>query len=143
MQRGWHDFEIWKEHQRGLLGEAEAQRLARAARPDWSERFGEYRRLLDRFSGRLLGLGRRVIPSRRALPPVEEVATPATGTGLVEAIIDERARPLRSSSVIEFQREAEGYVIREVDLGTGDNILYLSTEEPEWATWIWERKTHG
>jgi hypothetical protein len=84
-----------------------------------------------------------VVPSRKALPPDEEVAAPATGTGLVEAIVDESAAPLRSSSVIELQREAEGYVIREVDLGTGDNILYLSTEEPEWAAWIWERKTHG
>jgi hypothetical protein len=50
---------------------------------------------------------------------------------------------VRSSSVIEFHQEEEGYVIREVDLGTGDHILYLSTEEPEWAAWIWERKTHG
>ena len=143
MQRGWHDFEIWKEHQRGLLGEAEARRLVRAVRPDLSESLGKYYRLVDSFAGRILGLGRRVVPSRKALPPDEEVAAPATGTGLVEAIVDESAAPLRSSSVIELQREAEGYVIREVDLGTGDNILYLSTEEPEWAAWIWERKTHG
>ncbi len=143
MQSGWQDFEIWRERQRGLLREAEARRFAREVRPDWRERFGQYLGLLDRFSARIMGLSREVITSRRALPPAEEVATPATGTGLVEAIIDERARPLRSSSVIEFHREAEGYVIREVDLGTGDNILYLSTEEPEWAAWIWERKTHG
>jgi hypothetical protein len=143
MQGGWHDFEIWKEHQRGLLGEAEARRLVRAVRPDLSESLGKYYRLVDSFAGRILGLGRRVVPSRKALPPDEEVAAPATGTGLVEAIVDESAAPLRSSSVIELQREAEGYVIREVDLGTGDNILYLSTEEPEWAAWIWERKTHG
>ena len=143
MQSGWHDFEIWKEHQRGLLGEAEARRLARAVRPDLSESLGKYYRLVDSFAGRILGLGRWVVPSRKALPPDEEVAAPATGTGLVEAIVDESAAPLRSSSVIELQREAEGYVIREVDLGTGDNILYFSTEEPEWAAWIWERKTHG
>jgi hypothetical protein len=143
MQGGWHDFEIWKEHQRGLLGEAEARRLVRAVRPDLSESLGKYYRLVDSFAGRILGLGRRVVPSCKALPPDEEVAAPATGTGLVEAIVDESAAPLRSSSVIELQREAEGYVIREVDLGTGDNILYLSTEEPEWAAWIWERKTHG
>ena len=49
---------------------------------------------------------------------------------------------MRSSSVIEFHREAGGYVIQEVDLGTGDSILYLSTEEPEWAAWIWEQKIH-
>ncbi len=142
MQGGWHDFEIWKEHQRGLLGEAEARRLARPARPDWRERLGKYYRLLDSFAGRILGLGRRVVPSRKTFPPDDEVATSGTGAGLVEAIVDERATPLRSSSVIEFHREAEGYVIREVDLGTGDNILYLSTEEPEWAAWIWELKTH-
>ena len=141
MQGGWHDFEIWKEHQRGLLGEAEARRLVRAVRPDLGESLGKYYRLLDSVAGRILGLGRRVVPSRTtALPPDEELATPATG--LMEAIIDERARPLHSSSVIELHREAEGYVIREVDLGTGDNILYLSTEEPEWAAWIWERKIH-
>ena len=50
---------------------------------------------------------------------------------------------VRSSSVLELHREGDGYVIREVDLCTGDHILYLSTEEPEWAAWIWERKTHG
>ncbi len=50
---------------------------------------------------------------------------------------------VRSSSVIEFHQEEKGYVIREVDLGTGDHLLYLSTNKPEWATWIWERKTHG
>jgi hypothetical protein len=142
MQGGWHDFEIWKEHQRGLLGEAEARRLVRAVRPDLSESLGKYYRLLDSFAGRILGLGRRVVPSRKTFPPDEEVATSGTGARLVEAIVDERAAPLRSSSVIEFHREAEGYVIREVDLGTGDDILYLSTERPEWAAWIWERKTH-
>jgi hypothetical protein len=135
MQGGWHDLDIWRERQRGLLGEAEAQRLARAARPDWRERLGKYHGLLERFSGRLLGLGRRVAPSRRAFPLDEEVVPSGTEAGLVEAQV-------RSSSVIEFHREAEGYVIREVDLGTGDNILYLSTEEPEWAAWIWERKIH-
>ena len=142
MQGGRHDFEIWRERQRGLLGEAEARRLARAVRPDWRERFGQYLGLLDRFSARILGLGREVVTSHRAFPPNEEVATPGTEAGLVEAIIDERARPFRSSSVIEFHREAEGYVIREVDLSTGDDILYLSTEEPEWAAWIWDLKIH-
>ncbi len=142
MQGGWHDFEIWREHQRDLLGEAEAQRLARAARPDWRERLGRCRHLLERFGGRVLGLGGRVVPSSKVFPPDEGVAPSGKGAGLVEAIIEERARPLRSSSVIELHREAEGYVIREVDLGTGDNILYLSTEEPEWAAWIWERKIH-
>jgi hypothetical protein len=56
--------------------------------------------------------------------------------GLVEAQV-------RPSSVIEFHQEVEGYVIREVDLGTGDHILYLSTEEPERAAWIWERTVRG
>ena|SRR5215210_800587 len=136
MQGGGHEFEIWRERQRGLLREAEARRFAREVRPDWRERFGRYLGLLDRFSVRIIGLGREVITSHRAFPPDEEVAPAVTGTGLVEAQV-------RSSSVIEFHQEEEGYVIREVDLGTGDDILYLSTEEPEWATWIWERKIHG
>ena len=62
---------------------------------------------------------------------------------MLEAVFEEGAPSVRSSSVIELHREGEGYVIREVDLGTGDHILYLSTEEPEWAAWIWEQKTHG
>jgi hypothetical protein len=143
MQGGWHDFENWRGRQRDLLAEAEAQRLARAARPDWRERLGEYRGFLERFGGRVVRLGRRVVPPPGAFPPDEEVPPSGTGAGLVEAIIDDGARPLRSSSVLEFHREEESYVIREVDLGTGDDILYLSTEEPEWAAWIWERKTHG
>ncbi len=141
MQDGWHDFDIWREYQRDLLREAEARRIARTGRPDWMERFGDYRRLLSRFTGVIRGLGRR-IASRRVFPP-EEITPSRAKSGLVEAIFEERARPVPSSSVIEFHREGEGYVIREVDLGTGDHILYLSTEEPEWAAWIWERKTHG
>ena len=136
MQGGWHGFEIWRERQRDLLGEAEARRLAREVRPDWRGRFGQYLGLLDRFSARILGLGREVITSHRAFPPDEEVAPSVTGTGLVEAQV-------RSSSVIEFHQEKEGYVIREVDLGTGNHILYLSTHESEWAAWIWKQKTHG
>jgi hypothetical protein len=135
MQGGGHDFGIWRERQRELLGEAEARRLARGVRPDWRGRVGHYLGLLDRFCARILGLGREVITSHRAFPPYEEVAPSVTGTGLVEAQV-------RSSSVIEFHQQEEAYVIREVDLGTGDDILYLSTEEPEWAAWIWERKTH-
>ena len=135
MQGGRHDFEFWRERQRGLLGEAEARRLARAVRPDWRERFGQYLGLLDRFSARILGLGREVVTSHRAFPPNEEIAPSVTRTGLVEAQV-------RSSSVIEFHQEEEGYVIREVDLSTGDDILYLSTEEPEWAAWIWDLKIH-
>jgi hypothetical protein len=98
MQDDWHDFDIWRERQRGLFREAEARRFARAARPDWRERFGKYLGLLDRFSARLLGLGSEVVPSREAFPPDEEVAPSGTEVGLVE--------------------------------------------EPEWAAWIWERKTH-
>ncbi len=143
MQGGWDDFDIWREHQRDLLREAEARRLARAARRDWRERLGKYRDLLDRLIGRTLGLGQRVVPSRAGFPPDEEVAPSGTGAGLVEAVFEERAPRVRSSSVIELHREGEEFVIREVDLGTGDHILYLSTEEPEWAAWIWERKTHG
>jgi hypothetical protein len=141
MQGGWHDFDVWREHQRGLLREAEARRFARTARPDWRKRLGKYRGLLDRFAGRILGLGRRVSPSCGGFPPDEEVAS--SGAGLVEAIFEERAPRVRSSSVVELHREGEGYVIREVDVGTGDHILYLSTEEPEWAAWIWDQKTHG
>jgi hypothetical protein len=90
---------------------------------------------LERFSGRIPGLGRQVVLSHRTFPPDEEVAPSGMEAGLVEAQV-------RSSSVIEFHQEEEGYVIREVDLGTGNHILYLSTEEPEWAAWIWERTTH-
>jgi hypothetical protein len=135
MQGGWHDFDIWRERRRDLLGEAEAQRLARAARPDWRWRLEKYRPLLDWLSARILGLGRQVISSHKAFPPEEEVVSSRMEVGLVEAQV-------RSSSVIELHQEEEGYVIREVDLGTGDNILYLSTEEPEWAAWIWEQKIH-
>ena len=138
MQGGWHDFDIWRDHQRDLLREAEAQRLAR---PERRERLGKFRLLLDRFAGRILGLGRRVASPRRAFPPDEEVVPSGAGSGLVEAIFEQR--PVRSSSVIEFHHEEEGYIIREVDLGTGDHILYLSTEEPEWAAWIWDLKTRG
>ena len=143
MQGGWHQFETWREHQRDLLREAEAQRFARAARLDWRERLGKYHGLLDRFAGKILGLGRGVSPSYRTSPPDEELAPSETGAGLVEAIFEESAPRVRAGSVIELHREGEEYVIREVDLGTGDHILYLLTEEPEWAAWIWERKTHG
>jgi hypothetical protein len=141
MQGGWDDLDIWRERQRDLLREAEVRRFVQAARPDWRERLGKYRGLLDRFAGTILGLGRRVSPSRGAFPPDEEVAS--SGAGLVEAIFEEKVPRLRSGSVIELHRGEEGYVIREVDLGTGDHILYLSTEEPEWAAWIWDQKTHG
>src|SRR5918995_948593 len=132
MQGGWHDFEIWRDRRRELLEEAEARRLARAARPDRRERFEKYRPLLERFGDRIFKLGREAIPSRKAFPPEEDVVASGAEVGLVEAQV-------RSSSVIEFHQEERGYVIREVDLGTGDDILYLSTDEPEWAAWIWER----
>jgi hypothetical protein len=134
MHGGWHDFYIWREHQRDLLREAEARRFAREACPGWKERFGGHLGLLNSFIGRILGLGREVVTSRRVFPPDEEVAALGIGAGLV-------AVQVRSSSVIEFHQEEEGYVIREVDLGTSDHILYLSTEESEWAAWIWEQKT--
>ena len=143
MQGGWHDFDVWKEHQRDLLREAEAQRYARAARPGWRERLGEYRCRFDRFAGKILGLGRRVSPPYATFPPDEEVAPSGTGAGLVEAIFEKRAPRVRAGSVIELHRDGEEYVIREVDLGTGDHTLYFATDEPEWAAWIWERKTHG
>lgn len=142
MQGGWHDFDIWRGRQREFLKEAEARRLARVGRPDWTERFGDYRRLLSRFADRIIGLGRRLVSSREVVPPDEEVVPSGGRSGLVEAIFEDRDPSVRSSSVIEFHREGDGYVIREVDLGTGDHILYFSTEEPEWAAWIWERKTH-
>ena len=133
MQGGWHDFDIWRERRRELLGEAEARKLARAARPDWRERLGKYRPLLDWLGGSILGLRRETVDARKAFPPDEEVVP--SGTGLVEAQV-------RSSSVIELHQEERGYIIREVDLGTGDHILYLSTDKPEWAAWIWEQKIH-
>ena len=136
MQGGWHDFDIWRERRRELLEEAEARRLTRAARPDWRERLEKYRPLLERFGGRRLGLGREAVPPRKAFPAEEEVVFSGTEVGLVEAQV-------RSSSVIELHQEKSGYVIREVDLGTGEDILYLSTDEPEWAAWIWEQKIHS
>jgi hypothetical protein len=139
MQGGWHDLDFWKEHQRDLLKEAEARRISRTMRPDWMERLEGYRRV---FTGVIRGLGRR-IASRGVFPPDEEIRPPRAESGLMEAIFEERACPVPSSSVIEFHREGEGYVIREVDLGSGDHILYLSTEEPEWAAWIWDQKTNG
>jgi hypothetical protein len=143
MQSGWHDFDYWRERQRDLLGEAEARRLARTQRPGWTEHLEDYRRLLVRFIKGIKGLSRRTVPSRGAFPSDEEVNASGARAGLVEAIFEVGAPSVRSSSVIELHREGEGYVIREVDLGTGDHILYLSTEEPEWAAWIWEQKTHG
>jgi hypothetical protein len=143
MQGGWHDFDVWREHQRDLLREAEARGFARTARPDWRERLSEYWGLFDRFVSRISGLGRRVASSRRVFPPDEEINPSGSGAGLMEAVFEEGDRPVRSSSVIELHREGEGYVIREVNLSTGDHILYLSTEEPDWAAWIWEQKTHG
>ena len=142
MQGGWHDFDYWRERQRDLLREAEAQRLVRTTRPGWRERLENRHQLLSRFADSIKGLGRRAVSSRDAFPPDEEVAPSGAQAGLVEAVFEERAPWVRSSSVIELHREGEGYVVREVDLGTGDHILYLATEEPEWATWIWEQKTH-
>jgi hypothetical protein len=139
MQGGWHDLDLWKERQRDLLKEAEARRISRTMRPDWMERLGRYR---GWFTGVIRDLGRRIAP-RGVFPPDEEIRPPRAESGLVEAIFEERACPVPSSSVIEFHREGEGYVIREVDLGSGDHILYLSTEEPEWAAWIWDQKTNG
>ncbi len=142
MQGGWHDFDYWRGRQRDLLEEAEARRLARRGRPGWTEQLRNYSKLLSTFTSRIRGLARRAVPSWRVFPPDEEVAPSEGMCGLVEAVFEERAPLVRSSSVIELHREGEGYVIREVDLGTGDHILYLATEEPEWAAWIWEQKTH-
>ena len=140
MQGGWNDFDYWRERRRDVLKEAEAQRLARRRRPGWTERLGG---LLSRFTSRIRELGRRAVSSRGVYPPDEEVAPSGGRCGLVDAVFEERAPLVRSSSVIELHREGEGYVIREVDLGTGDHILYLSTQESEWAAWIWKQKTHG
>jgi hypothetical protein len=143
MQGGWHNFDIWRERQRDLLREAEARRLAQAGRPAWKERLGDYHGLFDKITGWFRETGRQVTPSGRGFPPDEEVVPSGARPGLVAAIFEERFHPARTSSVIEFHREGEGYVIREVDLGTGDHLLYLSTERPEWAAWLWERNTHG
>jgi hypothetical protein len=136
---GPYEFDVWKERQREYLREAETRRLARAGRPGWTSYLGDYRRLLSGFVGRILRLGEYAASPLAALPTSGEVVP--SGAGLVEAVFEERTRSVRSSSVIEFHREGEGYVIREVDLGTGNHILYLNTEEPEWAAWIWEQKT--
>ncbi len=142
MQGGWHDFDSWRERQRDLLREAEAQRLARTGRPDRPDRLGRYRPLLSSVADAIKGLGRRVVSFPGAFPREEEVAPLGGRSGLVEAVFENKVPLVRSSSVIELHKEGEGYVIRQVDMGTGDNILYLSTEEPEWAAWIWERKIH-
>ena len=142
MQGSWHDFDYWRGRQRDLLEEAEAQRLARTGRPGWTEQLGNYSKHLSTFTSRIRGLGRRAVSSRRVFPPDEEVARSGGRSGLLEAVFEVRAPFVSSSSVIELHREGEGYVIRQVDLGTGDHILYLSTEEPEWAAWIWEQKIH-
>ena len=143
MQGGWRDFDYWRERQRDLLREAEAQRLARTRRPGLPERLGKYRPLLNSIADTIKGLGWRVVSSPGAFPQDEEVVPLGGRSGLVEAVFEESTPSVRSSSVIELHREGEGYVIREVDLATGDHILYLSTEEPEWAAWIWEQKIHG
>jgi hypothetical protein len=143
MRGDWHDVDVWREHQRALLREAQMQWFAQTRRPELMEHLRKYRRLLSGFTGTIWELGRRVAPFRRAFPLDEEVNSSRAGSGLVEAVFEERGHPGHSSSVIEFHQEGEGYVIREVDLDTGDHILYLSTEEPEWAPWTWERKTHG
>ena len=142
MQGGWHDFDYWRERQRELLREAEAQRLARTGRPSRPERLGKYRPLLSSVADTIKGLGRLLVSSPRVFPPDEEVAQSGARSGLVEAVFENKVSLVHSSSVIELHREGEGYVIRQVDLGTGDHILYLSTEEPEWAAWIWEQKIH-
>ena len=141
MHGGPYEFDVWKERQREFLREAETRRLARTKRPGWVSHLNHYRRVMSGFVGSILGLGVRAASSRAALSTSGEVVL--SGAGLVEAVFEEGASTTRSSSVIEFHREGEGYVIREVDLGTGDNILYLITEEPEWAAWIWEQKIHG
>jgi hypothetical protein len=143
MQGGWRDFDYWRERQRDFLGEAEARRLVRAGRPGRTGRLGKYRPLLSSVAEMIKDLGRRVVSSPGAFPPDEEVVSPGGTSGLVEAVFENKDPLVRSSSVIELHREGEGYVIRQVDLGTGDHILYLSTEEPEWAAWIWEQKVHG
>jgi hypothetical protein len=142
MQGNWHDFDYWRDRQRDLLREAEGRRLARTQRPGWTERLDDYRRLLSGFAESIKGLGRCAVSSRGAFPPDEEVTASGARAGLVEAILEEGAPLVCSSSVLELHREGEEYVIRQVDLGTGDHILYLSTEEPEWAAWIWEQKIH-
>jgi hypothetical protein len=138
----WHDFEASRERQRDILREAEVRRLARAAgkkpretRP-WSAL-----RLLRALDGKLREFLRPLVPTGGEIPPEDEAAVPSAGDGLVGAAFEEGVYSLRPSSVIELRREAEGYVVHEVDLLTGDDVLYLSTEEPEWAAWIWNQKT--
>jgi hypothetical protein len=134
----WYDFEASRERQRDFLREAEARRLARAAKARGA-RAGS--RLFAALDGRIRELMGPLMPAGKEIPPDEESTVLSARHGLVDAVFEEGVRSVRSSSVIEFRREAEGYVIREVDLLTGDDVLYLSTEEPEWAAWIWRQKT--
>jgi hypothetical protein len=71
---------------------------------------------LSGFVGKILGLGEYAASSPAALPISGEVVP--SGAGLMEAVFEERSRPIQSSRVIDLHREGEGYVIREVDLGT-------------------------
>jgi hypothetical protein len=136
----WHDFEASRERQRDILREAEALRLARTVRvhggrPRWSS--GP----LGVIGAKIRAYLRRLAPSGNALPPDNQTAVSGADNGSAGAVFEEGVYSLRPSSVIELRREAEGYVVHEVDLLTGDDVLYLSTEEPEWAAWIWTQKT--
>lgn len=142
MHGGWYDIEASRERQRDFAREAEAQRLARAAAKARGGRAGSHYRLLGAIDERIRTFLGRLTPAGGEILPDNETAVSSTGHGLVGAVFEEGICSERSSSVIEFRREAEGYVIREVDLLTGDDVLYLSTEEPEWAAWIWRQKTH-
>lgn len=142
MHGGWYDFEVSRERRRDFLREAEAQRLVRAAGVLRGKRPGSCHRMLRTLDEKVRAyLGRRTPPGK-AIPPDEATTVSSTGHELVSAFFEEGVYSLRPSSVIELRREAEAYVIREVDLLTGDDVLYLSTEEPEWAAWIWKQKTH-
>ena len=102
MQGGWHDFDYWRERQRELLREAEAQRLARTGRPSRPERLGKYRPLLSSVADTIKGLGRLLVSSPRVFPPDEEVVQSGARSVLVDAVFEIKVSQLFMRSVYEF-----------------------------------------
>ena len=42
MQGDWHDVDVWREHQRDILREAQMQRFAQTRRPELMEHLRKY-----------------------------------------------------------------------------------------------------
>lgn len=140
MYGSWYDFEASRERQKDILREAEARRLARATGPRGGRSRGSFGPL-GVLGAKIRAYLRRLAPSGKAIPPDKQITVSITGYGPAGAVFEEGVYSLRPSNVIEFRREAEEYVVHKVDLLTGEDVLYHSTEKPEWAAWIWTQKT--